>query len=50
MVPKTFSKAAMKHLSNMDWTGNVRQLRNVVERLYILGSNPITGGEAEQYA
>jgi DNA-binding NtrC family response regulator len=50
MTPKTFSKAALKQLSNMDWTGNVRQLRNVVERLYILGSNPITGDEAVQYA
>ena len=31
-------------------TGNVRQLRNVIERLYILGANPITGAEAERYA
>ncbi len=43
---KTFSPGAMKHLEAMDWTGNVRQLRNVVERLHILGSNPVTRGRS----
>ena len=40
----------MNHLKQLDWTGNVRQLRNVIERLYILGTSPITGEEAERYA
>ena len=47
---KTFSPGAMKHLEAMDWTGNVRQLRNVVERLHILGSNPVTEAEAQSFA
>ena len=47
---KTFSPGAMKHLKEMDWTGNVRQLRNVVERLHILGSNPVTEAEAQSFA
>jgi len=47
---KTFSPGAMKHLEAMDWTGNVRQLRNVVERLHILGSNPVTEAEAQAFA
>ena len=34
---KKFSKSAVKLLKSMDWTGNVRELRNVVERLIILG-------------
>ena len=32
------------------WTGNVRELRNVVERLMILGSNPISVIDIEQFA
>lgn len=48
--PKTFSPGAMQHLQAMDWTGNVRQLRNVVERLHILGSNPVTEAEAQAFA
>jgi DNA-binding NtrC family response regulator len=48
--PKTFSPGAVKHLEGMDWTGNVRQLRNVVERLHILGSNPVTEAEAQAFA
>ena len=50
MAPKAFSKSALKYLSSKDWTGNVRQLRNVVERLYILGSDPVTEDEAKQFA
>ena len=34
---KIFSKAAVKLLQEYDWTGNIRELRNVVERLIILG-------------
>ena len=47
---KHMTPEAMAHLQHMDWTGNVRQLRNVVERLHILGGNPISGADAERYA
>ena len=35
---KSFSKEALKLLESYDWTGNIRELRNVVERLIILGA------------
>jgi DNA-binding NtrC family response regulator len=47
---KRMTPEAMAHLQQMDWTGNVRQLRNVVERLHILGGSPISGADAERYA
>ena len=47
---ETFSPGAMAHLASMDWSGNVRQLRNVVERLHILGGNPVTEEEARNFA
>ncbi|MFZ9732723.1 MAG: sigma-54-dependent transcriptional regulator [Schleiferiaceae bacterium] len=47
---KRMTPEALAHLQQMDWTGNVRQLRNVVERLHILGGSPISGADAERYA
>ena len=47
---KRMTPEAMAHLQHMDWTGNVRQLRNVVERLHILGGSPISGVDAERSA
>ena len=47
---KQLSSEAMNHLKQLDWTGNVRQLRNVVERLHILGGSPISAADAERYA
>jgi DNA-binding NtrC family response regulator len=47
---KRMTPEAMVHLQQMDWTGNVRQLRNVVERLHILGASPISAADAERYA
>jgi len=47
---KDFSKEALKKLENYPWTGNVRELRNVVERLLILGDNPISTENIEQFA
>lgn len=47
---KRMTPEAMVHLQQMDWTGNVRQLRNVVERLHILGGSPISAADAERYA
>lgn len=38
---KKFDDKAIKALENFSWTGNIRELRNVVERLIILGSSPI---------
>ena len=37
--PKIFSKSAIDRLMNYPWTGNIRELRNVVERLFILSEN-----------
>lgn len=39
---KFFDDKAIKALENFSWTGNIRELRNVVERLLILGSNPVS--------
>jgi DNA-binding NtrC family response regulator len=47
---KRMAPEALAYLQHMDWTGNVRQLRNVVERLHILGGSPISGADAERYA
>ena len=46
---KNFTKEAMKKLNNYSWTGNIRELRNVVERLMILGDNPITAENITQF-
>ena len=48
--PKPFSEDALQKLMDYPWTGNVRELRNVVERLMILGSNPITARDIDQFA
>ena len=47
---KSFSKDAVKMLMDYPWTGNIRELRNVVERLMILGENPITENDIKQFA
>ena len=47
---KEFSPKALEKLDNYHWTGNVRELRNVVERLMILGENPITAENIDQFA
>ena len=39
---KKFSDKAIKALQDFSWTGNIRELRNVVERLIILGSDEIS--------
>ncbi len=39
---KSFSQEALKLLQAYDWTGNIRELRNVVERLIILGEAEVT--------
>jgi len=47
---KTFSNAAIKLLQNYDWTGNIRELRNVVERLIILGGNEVSETDVKLFA
>ncbi|MDR4988620.1 MAG: sigma-54 dependent transcriptional regulator [Bacteroidales bacterium] len=50
MPPKTFSAEAFKELSKIEWTGNIRELRNVVERLAILCDKEITAGDVSRFA
>lgn len=47
---KNFSKSAIKLLQEYDWTGNIRELRNVVERLIILGSSEISEQDVKLFA
>ncbi|MCB0473230.1 MAG: sigma-54-dependent Fis family transcriptional regulator [Flavobacteriaceae bacterium] len=47
---KTFSEKAIKKLQQYDWTGNVRELRNVVERLIILGGSEVSEQDVELFA
>ncbi|MFO7873475.1 MAG: sigma-54 dependent transcriptional regulator [Bacteroidales bacterium] len=50
MPPKHFSHDAFEALKEINWTGNVRELRNVVERLAILCDREITGKDVKKYA
>jgi len=50
VTAKKIQPAALKKLQDYPWTGNIRELRNVVERLMILGDNPITKQNIEQFA
>ena len=47
---KNFSKEAIKLLQEYDWTGNIRELRNVVERLIILGGTEISENDVKMFA
>jgi DNA-binding NtrC family response regulator len=49
-APKTFSEKAVKLLQDYDWTGNIRELRNVVERLIILGGTEVTEEDVKLFA
>lgn len=46
---KEFDEKAIKALQQYDWTGNIRELRNVVERLIILGDNPVTTDDVANF-
>jgi len=50
LTAKSIKPAALKKLQDYPWTGNIRELRNVIERLMILGDNPITKQNIEQFA
>lgn len=47
---KKFSASAITLLQEYDWTGNIRELRNVVERLIILGGNEISENDVKLFA
>jgi DNA-binding NtrC family response regulator len=50
MIMKTFSNEAMTEMKKIKWTGNIRELRNVVERLAILCDKCITDKDVMMYA
>ena len=49
-APKQFSNKAIALLKSYDWTGNIRELRNVIERLIILGSDEISDSDVNAFA
>ena len=46
---RPFTPEAVALLQQRSWTGNIRELRNVVERLLILGGNPVTADDVKLY-
>ncbi|WP_040279823.1 sigma-54-dependent transcriptional regulator [Psychroserpens damuponensis] len=47
---KEFSNKAIKLLQEYDWTGNIRELRNVIERLIILGEKEVSENDVKLFA
>jgi DNA-binding NtrC family response regulator len=47
---KTIEAAAVKALQELNWTGNIRELRNIIERLVILSDQCITAADVQRYA
>ncbi len=50
IAPKKIDKTALKELQKINWTGNIRELRNVVERLMILCDKKISSQDVKMYA
>ena len=50
MSPKIFTDDALQLLQEYNWTGNIRELRNVVERLIILGGKEVTEEDVRLFA
>lgn len=50
IAKKSFSKKAIKLLQEYDWTGNIRELRNVIERLIILGGSEVSESDVKLFA
>ena len=46
---KEIEDSAIQLLKEVDWTGNIRELRNVIERLIILSEQTITQSDVESY-
>lgn len=49
IAPKRIEAAALDELQTMPWSGNIRELRNVIERLIILSEERITLGDVKAY-
>jgi DNA-binding NtrC family response regulator len=49
VAKKSIDSDAVKMLQQYDWTGNIRELRNVVERLIILSGKTITNDDIRSY-
>jgi len=50
VAPKAIDNQALELLKQYQWTGNIRELRNVVERLIILGGGKITTKDVKQFS
>ena len=50
MQKKVINKNAIKELQNKSWTGNIREFRNVIERLIILCGKEITDNDVKKFA
>ncbi len=50
VAQKEFLPEAIDLLKDYDWTGNIRELRNVVERLLILGENKVSKNDVKLFA
>ena len=48
--PKEIDHDAISVLQDYDWTGNIREFRNVMERLHILSENPISKSCVDKFA
>jgi two-component system, NtrC family, nitrogen regulation response regulator NtrX len=49
-TPMAISDEAIDYLCHIDWTGNIRQLRNTIERLIIMSDDTITISDAKKFA
>jgi len=50
VITKTFTPDAIELLKQYEWTGNIRELRNVVERLIILGGKEVSSEDVKLFA
>lgn len=50
IATKSIDDAAISALQNLNWTGNIRELRNIIERLVILSDQHITIEDVQRYA
>jgi DNA-binding NtrC family response regulator len=48
--PKKIDAAALEYLKGLDWRGNIRELRNVVERLVIMSDDTVSESDAKAFA
>ena len=49
-IEKEFTEDCIQHMMKYSWPGNIRELRNVTERLMILCGNEITGDDVKAFA